>query len=181
MSDDDELVDLPPDGSLRGRLLRWARDLVLVVAGGVLLLTVMGRVRAPSLPEQAPAFTLADVDGQSVSLSDFAGQTVVLNFWATWCGPCRIEAPAFAAFAEAHPDVPVLGIAVDGPPAKVRRVAAELGMRYPILMADESVVRDYAVSMYPTTVVVDPDGTVRSAHAGMMLRPQLAWAVGRLW
>lgn len=180
MSDDDDLLDDPPR-TWRERLLPTLRDVVIIGALFLFGMPLFAWLRAPSLPDEAPAFTLRDVAGQTVSLSDYAGQTVVLNFWATWCGPCRVEAPSFAAFARAHPDVPVLGIAVDGPAPKVRKVARDLGMDYRILMADRKVVEDYGISVYPTTIVVGPEGDVRWSNAGMMFRPQLAWAAGKVW
>ena len=108
---DDDVPDLDDDvnNGASSRWLRWLRDLGLGLALVVVVMVGMGWARAPDLPSEAPSFTLLDVDGNAVSLSDFAGKTVVLNFWATWCGPCRMEAPAFAGFARAHPEVPVLG------------------------------------------------------------------------
>ena len=173
-------LDLPDDPPGR-RVLGWARDLALVAALGLALMIGFGWARAPSLPDEAPGFTLADLDGQPVSLADLRGRTVVLNFWATWCGPCRMEAPAFASFAEAHPDVAVIGIVADGPPAKVRKVSGELGISYPVLMGEPETFRAYGVDTFPTTVVVAPDGSVRWAHTGLMLRPHLAWVAGKLW
>ncbi len=172
---------LEPDDSPLVSVLRWGGNAGVTVALLFGALAVFGWARAPQLPERAPDFALSDLDGARVQLSDFAGQTVVLNFWATWCGPCRLEAPTFDAFSRAHPDVPVLGITADGPAAKVRSVAGELGMTYPVLLADPQVLEAYEVQIFPTTVVVSPDGSVRWAHAGLMVRPQLAWATGRLW
>jgi len=182
MSDDDDVPDdLDPPRSLRQRALSTLRDVAWI--GGALLIgmPIVAWLRAPELPDTAPGFTLRDVSGEAVSLSDYEGQTVVLNFWATWCGPCRVEAPAFASFADRHPDVPVLGIAVDGPAPKVRRVAEDLGMTYRIVMADPDVVDAYGISVFPTTVVVGPEGDVRWSHAGLMLGYQLAWATGHVW
>ena len=118
------------------------------------------------------------LDGEEWSLSDFRGKTVVLNFWATWCGPCRTEIPAFTEFAEENPDIPVLGIAMDGDqPAKLRRAVKQLGIGYPVLLADNDVKQKYKVSTLPTTVVVDKDGQVKDIHVGAMFKPQLEWAV----
>ena len=138
-------------------------------------------MRAPNLPDRAPPFELVGLDGASVRLADFRGRTVVLNFWATWCGPCRLEAPTFAAFARAHPEITVLGVVADGPAAKVRAAARELGITYPVVLGDAATFGAYGVTTYPTTVVVGPDGEVRSAHTGLMVRPQLAWAAGAWW
>ena len=86
--------------------------------GIALLLTGLGffllsYMRTPNLPDQAPDWTLKNLDGEVVSLSDFRGQTVVLNFWATWCGPCKTEIPTFSKFSKDNPDIPVLGIHAD--------------------------------------------------------------------
>jgi len=152
--------------------IEWSVTLALIALAWV----GIGILRAPDLPDQAPGFTLPDLDGQQVSLADFSGQTVVLNFWATWCGPCRFEIPAFSEFADENPDIPVLGIAVDGTTPELRRASKELGITYPVLIADASTKASYGVETLPTTVVVGEDGAVRYAHAGLMLQPQLIWA-----
>lgn len=170
MNDDDPTP--PPPRPWWRHALEWGGWLVL----GVILLQVVGSLRAPDLPDAAPDFALPDLHGQTVSLSDLRGQTVVLNFWATWCGPCRVEIPSFSAFADANPDITVLGIAADGPVPKLRKSATELGITYPVLVGDRDVLARYGVTTFPTTVVVGPDGEVRAAHTGMMFRPQLAWA-----
>ena len=152
--------------------VEWGTTLGLIALAWV----GIGMMRAPELPDQAPGFTLPDLQGETVALADFSGQTVVLNFWATWCGPCRMEIPAFSEFADTHPEIPVLGIAVDGTAPELRRASKELGITYPVLIADSATKAEYGVETLPTTVVVGADGAVRYAHAGLMLQPQLLWA-----
>jgi thiol-disulfide isomerase/thioredoxin len=176
----DDIEDLPtPTG--RERAWRIAREIGATVALGALLLVLVGWMRAPDLPDRAPDFTLRTVDGETVSLSSLEGKTVVLNFWATWCGPCRMEAPTLSAFADAHPEVVVLGVAQDPEPAVVRRGVRDLGITYPVVMGTEDVLRTYQISTFPTTVFVRPDGSVRWVHTGLLLRPQLAWLAGEWW
>lgn len=126
----------------------------------------------------APGFQLNDLDGNAVDLSSYAGGTVVLNFWASWCGPCKTEVPEFVRFAEAHPDIPVLGLAVDsGDEAAVRRAAKRFGITYPVAIADRRTIQAYKVSTLPTTVVVGPEGELKSARIGTMTYEDLTLAV----
>ena len=152
--------------------LDWFLALSLTAAGFWLL----SWWRTPSLPDEAPDWTLVSIEGDSVSLSDYEGQTVVLNFWATWCGPCRSEIPEFRKFVHEHPDIPVLGIAVDGSVSKLRQFAKQNRMNYPVLQGDRSVQQDYNVSSLPMTVIVGPDGQIDDVHIGVMLASQLEWS-----
>ena len=172
--------DDPPEPPGRAR---WgiARDMALGVLLLAVALGVVGRLRSPGLPEEAPGFSLPTLDGATVALSELRGRTVVLNFWATWCGPCRVEIPTFSSFVDAHPDIAVLGVAVDGKPEALRQAAASLGITYPVLLADRPTLSAYRVSTLPMTVIVDPEGRVSATHTGLMLRPHLAWAAGELW
>ncbi len=160
----------------RARLLHIGRVWILPILGILLAMQVVGWLRAPSLPEEAPQFVLRDLSGADVSLADLRGRTVVLNFWATWCGPCRVEAPSLSSFAAAHPDIVVLGIAADGPAPKLKAAAKDLGITYQILQGDRATLEAYQIETFPTTIVVGPDGAVVSAHTGLMFRPQLWWA-----
>jgi len=132
----------------------------------------------PSTPRsgQAPDFTLADLDGAFVTLSELQGRVVVLNFWATWCGPCRAEIPEVTAFAHAHPEVTVLGISVDeGLSTKaVGTYAMRLKVGYPVLHDPRGVASDpYRVSVLPTTIVVDAAGDISATHTGALDRRAL--------
>ena len=178
MSDPDELEALLNDEeeptSFSSRAVRYARDWGVALGLAVALYAGVGWLRAPELPPEAPGFTLSTLDGEVVDLASLQGQTVVLNFWATWCGPCRTEIPSFSKFAEANPDIPVLGIATDGTPGELKAAAKKLGITYPVLVADAATVKAYGVDTLPTTVIVGPDGAIEAAHAGILTRPQLA-------
>ena len=100
----------------------------------------------------------------------------MLNFWATWCGPCRTEIPWFSKFATENPDIVVLGIATDGTEDELRAASAQLGITYPVLRADSATQRAYGVNTIPTTVVVEPDGSVGTVHVGLMTGIQLELA-----
>ena len=153
-------------------ILDWLLALSLTAAG----FWMLSWWRTPNLPNAAPEWTLTSIEGEEVSLSDYEGQNVVLNFWATWCGPCKSEIPEFRKFVIEHPDVPVLGIAVDGSVSKLRQFAKQNRMNYPVLKGDSAIQEDYKVSSLPMTVIVGPDGEIDDVHIGMMLYSQLEWA-----
>jgi thiol-disulfide isomerase/thioredoxin len=157
-------------------MLRLLRDWGISLAFAVLIYLAVGWLRAPSLPDEAPDFALKTLSGEPVSLSSLRGKTVVLNFWATWCGPCRTEIPWFSKFATENPDVVVLGIATDGTEDELRAATAQLGITYPVLRADSATQRAYGVNTIPTTVVVEPDGSVGTVHVGLMTGIQLELA-----
>ena len=178
MPDDlDALLGEPKAGD------RWRtlRSILLSLLLALAIFTGVGVLRAPSLPEQAPPFALPDIAGTTVSLKQHRGSLVVLNFWATWCGPCRMEVPAFSAFADDHPEVVVLGLATDDEPSRVPAAVDQLGFTYPVLLADRATRSAYGIDIVPTTVFVDPEGRVAYAHSGLMLGWQLrllAWWFG---
>ena len=173
--EDTEESDGPTTPMWRQVLFTW----VLPIVGAIVLFQAVGWLRAPDLPSEAPGFTVVTPEGEALRLSDYRGHTVVLNFWATWCGPCRLEAPSFDSFAANNPDIVVLGLASDRNAALVRKTAASLGIRYPVALAGPETLKDYGVTTFPTTVIVDPEGHVRAAHTGILLRPQL-WMLTQL-
>ena len=132
----------------------------------------------PGLEGVAPTLAVVDLAGEPLDLHDLRGQTVVLNFWASWCGPCRREVPELSRFARERPEIVVLGLAVDsGDVEEVRSSAKSLGMDYRVALADSKVTGAYNVSVLPTTVVVGPDGEVRATRVGGLDYDDLVQAV----
>ncbi|MCB0216429.1 MAG: redoxin domain-containing protein [Chloroflexi bacterium] len=122
-----------------------------------------------SLGEPAPEFRLETVAGDHRSLSDFAGQPLLLNFWATWCAPCRAEMPYLEAVYAKHADegLVVLGVNVQEPTAVVAPYLDELGLTFPVLLdLDGDVSRLYRVGSYPTSVLVDREGRIVTIRRG---------------
>ena len=160
----------------RARALAVRRSVVAVVA------LSLGACLAEQPPEGAPAppFTLPNLAGEPVSLGDFSGQTVVVDFWATWCVPCKHQIPVLNQFQRnaAGRDVVVLGVAVDvGGREVVEPFAEEHGIEYPVLLGTESLARDYGVPGFPALVVVDAEGRLDSMHLGVIDPEALAVAV----
>jgi thiol-disulfide isomerase/thioredoxin len=117
----------------------------------------------------APDFALTDINGDIVKLSDYRGKVVFVNFWATWCPPCRAEIPHFIELVEEfEDDFIVLGISVDRPndKAKVPGFAESYNINYPVLFADEQIAAYGQISSIPTTFVVDKDGYVKGQIIG---------------
>jgi peroxiredoxin len=128
--------------------------------------------------KNAPAFMLADTSGQKVSLAQFKGHPVVVNFWATWCGPCKLEMPWFQEFSAKYKaqGLEVLGLSQDdGASGKdVADAAKKIGVTYPILMPDEKVAKEYGgVDYLPETFYVDRTGKVVEVTAGAPSKDQM--------
>ena len=125
---------------------------------------------------RAPDFTLEQLNGKTFRLSAQRGKIIVLNFWATWCGPCRKEIPALAALQEEMQEhVLILGVSLDKrPPAIVRVHANKLGINYPVVMDDGTVRKKYGpLPGIPTTFIIDRAGRVRLWVAGTLTKAEL--------
>ncbi len=119
----------------------------------------------------APGFTLVDLDGKKVSLADYRGKPVVVNFWATWCGPCKLEMPWFEEFSKTYAGqgLVVLGVAADeAPKTVIAGTARKLGVTYPVLLTDDKVEEAYGgIDNLPQSFYVDRAGKVMLVTAGI--------------
>jgi peroxiredoxin len=123
-------------------------------------------------------FTLKDLRGADVRLADFKGRPIVLNFWATWCGPCRAEIPALNEMVDRYKTdkLAVFGISVDDAPADLQQFMAQNPMNYPVLLGrdQDKLLEAYDAVMYvPITWLIRPDGTVFLKHLGPATREWL--------
>ncbi|MDQ2659629.1 MAG: TlpA family protein disulfide reductase [Verrucomicrobiota bacterium] len=118
----------------------------------------------------APDWQLKDLEGKSVKLSDFKGKVVVLNFWATWCPPCRREIPDFVALQKQYADkgLVVIGVSMDeGGAAVVKPFVKKIGINYPVVLGDQKTAAAYGgIRVVPTTFVIDKHGKVAAQHEG---------------
>jgi peroxiredoxin len=117
----------------------------------------------------APDFTLKSAEGRNLRLSEQRGRVVMVNFWATWCGPCKVEMPHLNRIYEKYRSAGfvLLGVNVDDDPKAAVALAARLGVTFPVLFdAEKSVSRLYSLDSMPATVLIDRDGKVRHLHRG---------------
>jgi peroxiredoxin len=120
---------------------------------------------------QAPSFTLQSVDGRTVSLAQFRGDVVMINFWASWCGPCRQEMPLLDSIYKQYKDMgfTLLGVNVEPDPHNADAWLKRTPVSYPILYDPQSQVSQlYRVQAMPTTVIIDRHGIVRFVHNGYL-------------
>ena len=120
--------------------------------------------------KMAPAFTLVDLDGKKVSLADFKGKPVFVNFWATWCEPCKLEMPWLEDFSKKYKPqgLVMLGISTDdGGKDLVAKTAKKLGVTYPILLKNDKIEDAYGLEYMPQSFYIDKTGKVLIATAGI--------------
>jgi len=162
--------------------MRSVLRLALVGILAVVVFQVLVQKAVPPPPiGAAPPLALPDLAGKEVDLSAYRGRVVAVNFWATWCGPCRQEMPDLAAFWTSHKGkcMEVLGIAEESGRQDVLAMSREIP--YPILVDERATVRDrWGVQAYPNTFVVDAEGRVRKVFAGGVTERDLERVVGPL-
>jgi thiol-disulfide isomerase/thioredoxin len=122
-------------------------------------------------PASVAAFTAKDLDGQSLSSADWRGKVTIVNFWATWCGPCRAEIPELVALQEKYRDrLQIIGVSVDEvSPDIVKRFAADQKINYPVVMTTPEIQRAFpGVTALPTSFVVDREVRIVQKHTGLL-------------
>ncbi|MFQ5803334.1 MAG: peroxiredoxin family protein [Candidatus Methylomirabilales bacterium] len=133
-------------------------------------LPAWGQHSAPEVDHVAPDFTLPDLDGNETSLSTYKGRVVLLNFWATWCPPCRLEMPTMEKAYRKYRDkgFEVVAVSVDaGPKSAVRSFFEEFGLSFQVLLdPDMETLRAFRGFSLPMTVVIDRQGVIRSRELG---------------
>jgi peroxiredoxin len=130
---------------------------------------------------RAPDFELTSLDGKRVKLSDYRGKAVLLNFWATWCSPCKVEMPWFVDLQKKYgaDGLVVVGVAMDDTDTpKIAQFASEMGVNYPVLLGTDKVSEDYGNVQYlPTTFYIDREGKIIGKGTGLLGRDEVEQSV----
>jgi len=142
------------------RLVRWMMAVSLCVP---FLANAVG------VNDAAPDFTLKSLQGTNLRLDEYRGQVVLINFWASWCGPCRQEMPLLDRLHKRYSDAgfAVLGVNVEGTMGPAKETADRTGVTFPVLVDENQKVSElYDLESMPSSIVVDRDGVVRYVHRG---------------
>lgn len=152
------------------------KKFILILLPIVIVLFVCAKAEKASIfgDNSSPAFdfTVKDLKGREISLSNYSGKVVFLNFWATWCGPCKAEIPDFIEAYKQYKDkgMEIIGISVDRiSPKSVLKFVEKYKINYPVVMSTDKIQKDYEPGPYvPTTIIVDQEGKIRHRHIGYM-------------
>jgi thiol-disulfide isomerase/thioredoxin len=150
--------------------------LAIMLAAGLYFLNArwiapatMHKVRAAGKHPSAPDFNLTDINGAKLALSDYQGKVVLLDFWATWCGPCRIEIPEFVQMEQKYRDqgFAILGVAMQDTPDSVGKFYQQFHLNYPVAMGNSQLAALYGgIFGLPTSFLIGRDGRIYSQHSG---------------
>jgi cytochrome c biogenesis protein CcmG, thiol:disulfide interchange protein DsbE len=136
------------------------------------LLLFLFTAPAAQIGHSAPDFSRPALNGQKIILSSYRGKVVLLNFWATWCGPCLVEMPAFVEWQKQYgpANFQVIGVSMDDAAPEVRATVSKLKLNYPVLMGDESLGDEYGgILGLPVTFLIDRDGKIRARYEAVPL------------
>ena len=132
----------------------------------------------------APEFTLKDSNGKPVKLSDYRGKAVVLDFWATWCGPCKVEIPWFVEFQQKYKDrgLVVLGVASgDEDWSVIQPFAKQMRINYPLVLGNDTTADLYGgIEALPTTFIIDREGRIAKIHIGLASKEDFQNAIEKV-
>mgnify|MGYP001562989633 FL=1 len=126
-------------------------------------------INPPSVGDTAPDFTLKGINGNTSSLADYKGKVVMVEFWATWCPPCKELTPILEKIHKKYKDKGLIILALvseDEGEAAIRSFIKEYGITYPVLLADQETMRHYGISSIPVTFIINKEGRVVSMHMG---------------
>jgi thiol-disulfide isomerase/thioredoxin len=146
---------------------------IFFFAPGMKLLNQSNVSISPAVPQvnsPAPDFELQSLDGTPVSLSSLRGRVVLVNFWATWCGPCRLEMPLLQDAQNRYQDkLEVLAVNNNESSQTIKSFVNDLGLRLQVLLdPGAKIAQQYRVRGFPTTIFIDPEGTTRYEHIGVL-------------
>ncbi|MDO8225172.1 redoxin domain-containing protein [Bacillus cabrialesii] len=162
-------------------LKKWLAGIVLIILAGYmgwnLYETYSKKEVGIEEGQQAPDFSLKTLSGKESSLQDSTGKKVLLNFWATWCKPCRQEMPAMEQLQKEHPDklavVAVNFTSAEKSEKQVQAFANAYDLTFPILIDKKGINADYNVMSYPTTYILNEKGVIQAIHIGTMTKKEM--------
>ena len=165
---------LQPSSSRRSPAIRWLVTSLLLFIAPASSFAQQDQDNGPVIrfvrnPDPAPDFKLTALDGKPITLAALQGKVVLLNFWATWCGPCRAEIPDLVALQERYKGrLQIIGLNVDDEEADIKQYVQETGINYPVAMTSNDVrIQFGGIPALPTSFVLDTEGRVVQKHVGL--------------
>lgn len=165
---------LQPSSSRRSHAIRWLVTSLLLFIAPASSFAQQDQDNEPVIrfvrnPDPAPDFKLTALDGKPITLAALQGKVVLLNFWATWCGPCRAEIPDLVALQERYKGrLQIIGLNVDDEEADIQKYVEETGINYPVAMTSNDVrIQFGGIPALPTSFLLDTEGRVVQKHVGL--------------